>query len=43
MDQPVDHGGGHLLVVEDVDPTAELQVGGDHHAAALVAVGNHLE
>jgi len=37
MDQTINHRRGHRLVEEDVDPFAELQVGGEDQAALLVA------
>src|SRR5512138_699949 len=44
MREPVEQRGGELLVAaEDFDPLAEGQVGGDDDAAALVAVGEHVE
>jgi integrating conjugative element protein (TIGR03761 family) len=43
MDQPVDGGDGHHVVREDAIPGAERLVGGDDHAAGLVAVGDQFE
>ncbi len=38
MHQPVNQGGGHLGIIEDVDPFAELQVGGNDDAMSFIAV-----
>lgn len=38
MDEPVNEGGSETVVTEDGVPLAELQVGGDDKAAALVTV-----
>ena len=43
MDQPVDGGDGHHVVGEDAIPGAERLVGGDDHAAGLVAMGDEFE
>jgi len=41
--QTIDQSRGHGLIEEDIHPPAELQVGGDGHAALLVAGRDHLE
>jgi hypothetical protein len=38
MAQTVNHGGGHLLIMEDVYPFAELEVCGYDHTPLLIAV-----
>ena len=43
VDQPVDRGGGELVVAEHRAPLAELDVGGDDHAPLLVAAAHDLE
>ena len=43
MDQSVDHSGRHLLVVKDRNPPGELQIGREHDAFRLIAVGDYLE
>jgi len=35
--QTIDQSRGHGLIEKDIHPPAELQVGGDDHAALLVA------
>ena len=40
---PVDHGGGHLVVAEHRPPPAELEVRSDRNGLPLVGVGEHLE
>ena len=36
MREPVEHGGGHLLVAEDLGPFPESEAGGDDHRGLLV-------
>ena len=43
VDEPVDHGGGHDVVAEDLAPAAEWFVGGDDQAGSFVAGGDELE
>jgi len=31
MREPVEHGGGHFLVAEDLGPFSEGKIGGDDH------------
>jgi len=38
MDQAVNHGSGHLLIIEDVYPFAKLKVCGYDHTPLLIAV-----
>ena len=41
--EPVDHGGGHDVVAEDLAPAAEALVGGDDQGGPLVPRGDELE
>ena len=43
MRQPVQHGGGHLLVPEDLRPLTEGKVGGDHQRGLLIELGYQVE
>src|SRR3712207_5554705 len=44
VEQAVEHGGGqHRLAREGLVPTAEGQVRGEYHGAALVTPAHHLE
>ena len=43
VDDPVYHGGRHLVIAEHRAPPAELQVRRDQHRLALVGVGEDLE
>ncbi len=43
MDETVNHGSSHLLIVDDVYPSAEFQVRGDNHAPLLVAISSNLK
>jgi hypothetical protein len=43
VDEPVDEGGGHHGVAEDLAPLLEAAVGGDGDRAALVAAGDERE
>jgi hypothetical protein len=43
MHQPIDHSGGHVLVVEDRHPPGELQVGRQYDASSFIAVGDNLK
>lgn len=43
VDQAVNHGGGHLLVGEYTSPLAELDVGGEDEALALIRAGDDAE
>ena len=43
MQEPVEDGGGDHLVAEDLAPLRDHLIGGDEHAAALVATGDELE
>jgi hypothetical protein len=36
----IEHGGGHLLVAEDLGPFPEAQIGGDDHRGLLVELGD---
>ena len=40
VQQPVKDGCGHLFIVEDVHPAGKLNVGIDHQALFLVALGD---
>jgi len=41
--QPVEQRRGHLGIAEDGGPFREAQVGGDHHACALVQLRQQVE
>jgi len=43
MREPVEHGGGHLLVAEDLGPFPEGEVGGDDHRGLLVELGDQMK
>src|SRR3954454_16524487 len=43
VDEPVDHGGGHDVVAEDLAPAAERLVAGDDQAGAVGAGRDELE
>lgn len=43
MGKPIEQGCCHFGVAENVSPLAEAQVGGDHHAGALVELDEQLE
>ena len=43
VEHAVEHRGGNHLVAEDVPPLRDGLVGGDEHAAALVAAADELE
>lgn len=36
--QPVNHGCGHLCIIEDACPATELQIGGNHYARCSVVI-----
>lgn len=38
MDQTVNYGSGHLLIMEDVYPFAELEVCGYDHIPLLISI-----
>src|SRR4051794_1736626 len=41
--KPVEHGGGHLGVTEDLRPIGECQVGGDQQRCILVELADQME
>src|SRR3954453_21477033 len=41
--KPVEHGGGHLGVTEDLRPIGECQVGGDQQRGVLVELADQME
>jgi len=43
MREAVEHGGGHLLIAEDLRPFPEGEVGGDDHRGLLVELGDQME
>jgi len=43
MQEPVEDSGGDHLVAEDLAPLRDHLIGGDEHAAALVAARDELE
>jgi hypothetical protein len=43
VDEPVDHGGGHDRVAENLAPAAEGLVAGDDQAGSLAACRDDLE
>ncbi len=43
MGEAVEQGGGHLGITKEGGPFAEAEVGGDHHAGALVELAEQME
>jgi hypothetical protein len=43
MGQPVEHGGGHLGVAEDLRPIGEGEIGGDQQRGVLVELADQME
>ena len=43
MRQTIQHCGGHLLVLKDLIPLAEAQIGGHHHRHSLIRLGDQMK
>ena len=41
--EPVEHGGGHLGITEDLGPIGEGEIGGDQQGGILVELADQME